>query len=255
MKFPKISIITPSLNQGKFIEQTIKSVLSQKYPNLEYIIVDGGSTDSTLRILRKYSKQIKWTSEKDKGQADAINKGMRMAKGDIIAYINSDDYYLPNTFSAVADFFNRNKDAKWLTGDYIIVDEKGKKIQPSVTLYKKLLRFLGGKNILSIVNYIAQPSTFWKRSVVSDVGFFNDSLKYVFDYDYWMRIIRQYPLFRVTSHLSAFRIHSQAKGSLSFDKQFDEELKVLRTNTKNKLLIGLHLIHNSLIVQTYKLIK
>ncbi len=255
MTLPKISIITPSLNQSKFIEQTIKSVLNQNYPNLEYIVVDGGSVDSTIKILKKYSKQIKWVSEKDKGQADAINKGMRMAKGDIVAYINSDDYYLPGAFTKIADFFMKNSKAKWVTGDYIIVNEEDKKIQQSVTLYKRLMRFTISKNLLAIANYIAQPSTFWRESIFREIGFFDVSFEYVFDYDFWMRIIAKYPLFKIPSPLSAFRVHSRAKGSTGFARQFAEELLVTKRYEKNPITLSLHKLHNQAIVGMYNLIK
>ena len=104
-KYPKISIITPSFNQGKFIRDTIESVLNQNYPNLEYFIIDGGSSDNTLDVLRQNQGYLTWVSEKDNGQADAINKGIRMSTGEIITFINSDDYYLPNTLFKVADLF------------------------------------------------------------------------------------------------------------------------------------------------------
>ena len=105
----KLSIITPSFNQGVFIKETIDSILSQGYAQLEYIVVDGGSTDNTVEILKSYGDKIKWVSEKDNGQADAINKGLKMATGDIVAFINSDDYYLPNALHAVNDFFSESK--------------------------------------------------------------------------------------------------------------------------------------------------
>ena len=107
-KNPKISLVTPSFNQGQYIEETIKSVLGQKYPNLEYLVEDGGSTDGTLRIFKKYTKGIRWTSQKDKGQSDALNHGFRKTTGEIVAYLNSDDYLLPHALAKVAVFFRKN---------------------------------------------------------------------------------------------------------------------------------------------------
>ena len=158
MSSMKISVITPSFNQGRFIEQTIKSVLNQRYPDLEYIVIDGGSTDNTLEILRKYSDKIMWVSEKDKGQSSAINKGIRMATGDILAFLNSDDLYLPHTLKTVADFFKKNQKASWASGDYHIIDSRGRKIRKYVVVYKRLLRLFSLYPVLKIMNYITTLS-------------------------------------------------------------------------------------------------
>ena len=122
-KIMKISIITPSYNQAQFIERTILSVLNQDYKDIEYIIMDGGSTDGTVEILKKYSDHIIWKSEKDNGQSDAINKGLKMATGDIVAYLNSDDTYQPGAFKEVATFFEKNPDKKWVYGKCLIINE------------------------------------------------------------------------------------------------------------------------------------
>lgn len=255
MVYPKLSIITPSYNQGSFIEQTITSILDQNYPNLEYIVVDGGSTDKTVTILKKYSKRIKWISEKDNGQADAINKGVRMSTGDIIGYINSDDYYLPNAFERVAEIFIKNKNLQWMTGEYIVVNEKGKKIHSLIVGYKRMWRFFGNTTILSILNFLAQPSTFWRKEVVKKIGLFDTSLKYAFDYDFWLRLSKNFQLYKLTTPLSAFRIHSQAKGTKSYKKQFAEELQVVNRYTKNSVILFLHNLHNHLTVGVYNVIK
>ena len=113
---PRISVVTPSYNQGNFVEETIQSVLDQGYPNLEYIVMDGGSTDGTLDILRKYEKRLVWKSERDRGQSDALNKGFRMASGDIFSFINSDDVYEPGALHKVGRFFVDHPQASWLTG-------------------------------------------------------------------------------------------------------------------------------------------
>src|SRR5215468_10026487 len=112
---PKLSIVTPSFNQGRFLEETIRSVLTQNYPNLEYIIIDGGSTDETVDVIRKYQDKVNyWVSEKDRGQVDAINKGIEKCTGDIFGFINSDDVYLPGTFSAVIEHFQANPKSEWV---------------------------------------------------------------------------------------------------------------------------------------------
>ncbi len=251
----KISIITPSFNQGQFIEQTIQSVLSQNYPNLEYIVMDGGSTDNTLDILKKYEDKLKWFSEKDKGQSDAINKGLKMAYGDIVAWLNSDDYYLPGTLAKVATFFDKNSQAKWVSGDYQIVDEKGKDIHSFVIGYKRLLRLFNSYSTLSFANYIIQPSTFWRRELISEIGYLNEEYRYCMDYDLWLRFMKNYPLHIIPSPLSAFRVHSTSKGGVEYEKQFDEELQIAKKNNTSELLYKLHKIHNDLISFVYSLVK
>lgn len=253
--YPKISIITPSFNQGHFIKETIDSVLSQKYPNVEYIVMDGGSTDDTVSILKSYGKKIIWSSKKDKGQTNAINTGMKKATGEILAYLNSDDVYLPNTLHTVAEYFMSNPDAQWLTGDYFIIDEHGNKIQSLIASYKKLLRNFPNKTTLTIANFIIQPSTFWRKPVMKKLGFFNESLHYCMDFEYWMRIIEKYPLHILPNHFSLFRIHGNSKGGSLYKKQFLEEHTVVTTYTSNILLRAIHKLHATLIVLVYTIIK
>ncbi|MBI4973189.1 glycosyltransferase [Candidatus Roizmanbacteria bacterium] len=251
----KISIVTPSFNQGQYIEQTIQSVLNQNYSNLEYIVMDGGSTDNTLSILKKYEGKLKWFSEKDKGQSDAINKGLKMATGDVVAWLNSDDYYLPDTLQKVADEFERNMKVQWVTGDYIIVDEKRKQIQSFVSSYKSLLRKQPTFNMLSFANFIIQPSTFWKREMLKKIGYLREEYHLCMDYDLWLRLMRSSPPSVITSPLSAFRIHGTSKGKLQYGIQFKEEVQVAKQYNHNGLIIFLHKIHNILINFVYQIIK
>lgn len=255
MKLPKISIITPSYNQGKFIRQTIESVLSQNYPNLEYIVMDGGSTDETISILKEYEGKIKWFSQKDKGQSDAINKGLKMATSDIVAWLNSDDYYMPGTLEKVGSYFAKHTEVQWVTGDYKIVDEQGKEIQSYVRIYKNILRALPFRPTLYIANYINQPSTFWRRKLLYEVGYINEQYHLCMDYDYWLRIYSKYPLSTLSGPLSAFRIHSTSKGKQLYAKQFEEEYDVAITNGSSRIQATLHAIHGKLINSIYSLIK
>lgn len=255
MNPPKITIITPSFNQGKFIEQTINSVLGQEYPNLEYIVIDGGSTDNTVSILKKYGKKIKWVSEKDKGQSDAINKGLKMATGDIVAWLNSDDYYLPGTLKRVAGYFASHPQAMWLSGDYQVIDEKGKDIHGFVVSYKRFLRRFSSFGMLSFANYIIQPSTFWRKEAMEEVGLINEGYRYCMDYDFWLRLMKKYPLHNIPDPLSAFRIHGESKGGSQYKKQFKEELDVTRANNPLRILNLLHKFHNILIKFAYDYIK
>jgi len=247
----KISIITPSFNQGKFIEETIQSVLGQKYPNLEYIVVDGGSTDNTRKILKKYTGKMIWISEKDKGQSDAINKGMRMATGDVMAFLNSDDLYAKRTLYKVARFFTDHPKAQWVSGDYFIINQKKKKIRSFVRWYKRFLRLFSSYPLLRLTNYVIQPSTFWRRNVYENVGEFDVGLPYEMDYDYWLRIGEKYRLFHLEDALSFFRLHDASKSGFQYEKQFKEEIRVLEKHHISALVIFLHKIHNAVIVFVY----
>lgn len=252
---PKISVITPSFNQGHLIEETIKSVLNQNYSNLEYIIMDGGSTDETVKILKKYQNQLTYVSKKDKGQTDAINKGIKKSSGEILMYLNSDDVMLPNTLNTVAEYFLSHPEAQWLTGDYFIIDGDGKKIQSFVANYKKILRQFPYFNVLSVANFIIQPSTFWRRRLIKEIGFFDEGLHLCMDYDYWMRTIRKHPLHVLPNHFSLFRIHGTSKGGTQYKKQFNEEHEVMLRYVNNPLLKIIHKLHALLIVIIYKIIK
>lgn len=254
-KLPTISIITPSFNQGQYIKETIDSVLAQHYPNLEYWVIDGKSKDSTVEILRSFGTRINWISEKDQGQTEAINKGLKLVTGDIVAYINSDDLYLTGTFSRVAQYFSKNKKAQWLTGDYEIIDEKGVKIQSWITAYKRFLRAKSTFARLAVANFIPQPSTFWRKDVIREIGEFDASLKYCMDYDLWLRAIQKYPLHVIDKKLSQFRIHKSAKGVTQYKQQFREELDVAKRYTSDTILLGLHKLHADTTVWGYSLIK
>ena len=249
-----ISIIIPSYNQGNFINQTINSLLDQQYPDLEIIIFDGGSTDNTLDVLESYQNNIQWFSEKDNGQSDALNKGLHLAKGDIIGYLNSDDYLLPGSLQTISNTFLRTN-ALWVSGDAIIVDENSRQIQRSVRFYKNLLRKLPFKSFFYITNYLIQPSTFWNRRALDLVGFFDENLHYCMDYEYWLRLLKNEQPTLINDPLSAFRIHSKSKGGMHYREQIDEELKMLNQYTDSKFLKLLHKAHSSIIIIFYRFLK
>lgn len=253
--YPRIGVVTPSYNQGSFIGETIDSVLSQNYPNLDYWIIDGGSTDDTTNILKSYGDRIKWISEQDRGQGHALNKGFRRIDGDVVAFLNSDDLYLPHTLSSVAHYFHDHPDAMWLTGDHAIIDGKGQAVQGYVVKYKRMLRKQPSFRSLAVANYVVQPSTFWRRGLLEEIGFFDESLHYCFDYDFWLRAIGRHPLHVINEPLSLFRVHGRSKGGTEFPRQFAEEHEVLRRHTSSKGLLALHRLHAALIVFTYNLIK
>jgi glycosyltransferase involved in cell wall biosynthesis len=203
----KFSIITPSFNQAAYLEETIVSVLEQRYPDLEYIVIDGGSRDGSVDIIRKYEKHLTyWVSEKDKGQSDAINKGFRRATGDAIAWLNSDDLYPPGTLNLVADLF-RDEAIDAISGHVQIVDAAGR----SPVIYRG---HYGGRAALAKYwkGYMMhQPSIFWRRKVYQAVGELDESLYYTMDFDYWLRISEQFSFHNVDKVLSIARAHAEAK--------------------------------------------
>ena len=254
---PKISIITPSLNQAPFIEETILSVLNQTYDNLEYIVVDGLSEDGTVSILEKYSDKIIWVSEKDTGQTNAINKGIRMASGEIIGYLNSDDILLPNTLKIVGESFAKNPDTMWATGKSFIIDEDGKHIRKLITVYKNVhLRMHNFKSLL-VADYISQPATFWRREVIKEIGYLDENLHYVMDYEYWLRTYQKFKPIFINTYLAGFRIHQSSKTTEGSHTQryLDEEKKIIGQYAQSRLLQWLNQLHRFLTNMIYSLIN
>jgi glycosyltransferase involved in cell wall biosynthesis len=202
---PKISIVTPSFNQGQFLEETIMSVLNQNYANLEYIIIDGGSTDETAGVIRRYEDRLAyWISEKDRGQVHAINKGLEQATGDIFAFINSDDVYLPGAFAAVAEHFEAYPQSEWVCGDTIMFGE-GHSTELIQSVVPK-----SAAHCLSWAYTAAQPGHFWKRELVE--GGFDESWPYDFDHDLYVRLLLAgHTCEHIPLPFAAYRLHAVSK--------------------------------------------
>jgi len=257
MSLPKISVVTPSYNQAKYIKTTIDSVLSQNYPNLEYIVMDGGSTDGTIEILKSYGKKISWISEKDHGQTHAINKGLSRSTGEVLAYLNSDDIYLPGALKRVGEYFLKTN-ADWITGDCIVIDELGKPRHGNwlIAGYKRLLMKLYSRTTLMLADsMLPQPSTFWSRRAWKKVGKLNENYHYVMDYDYWLRLSKHYRPNDLKVAISGFRAQPDSKSETSRPKLMAEGDLALVNNGAKSWQLALHRTHSWVVRQIYNLLK
>jgi len=202
---PLVSIVTPSFNQSAYLEQTMMSVLNQDYPHIEYIVIDGSSTDASVDIIKKYSSRLAfWTSERDRGQADAINKGTARARGEIMAWLNSDDYYLPGAISAAVKVFEQNPDAVLIYGDMLAVDENGETIN---TL--KYQQF--SLEDLLCFQIIGQPAVFLRRDAFEKAGRLDTTFHFLLDHQLWIKIAAQGKILHAPQTWSAARYHAEAK--------------------------------------------
>ena len=202
---PLVSIITPSYNQAPYLQQTMQSVLEQDYPNIEYIVVDGGSTDSSVEVIKKYADQLAyWISERDSGQAEAINKGFARANGEILAWLNSDDYYMLNTISVAVRCFEQNPDVVMVYGDMLAVDGEGQNI--NVLKYKQLTL-----EDLLCFQIVGQPSVFFRRSALEKTGWLDPTFNFMLDHHLWIRLAQQGRILHIPQVWSAARYHPLAK--------------------------------------------
>jgi glycosyltransferase involved in cell wall biosynthesis len=199
---PLVSIVTPTFDRAPLLRHTMASVRRQTYPNIEHVVVDGGSNDGTLDLLRaeEGSYPLRWISEPDEGMYHAINKGLRMARGDILAYLNSDDLYLPWTIETVVEAFERHPEAGFVFGDALAVDDEDGRTQ----LYLMLPFDL---DYVRRAGFIAQPAVFWRRRVFEDVGPLDERIRYVADCDYWMRSGASHRFVKVNEFLAVERNH------------------------------------------------
>jgi len=223
---PFVSIITPSYNQGRFLEQTILSVLEQDYPDIEYIIIDGRSTDNSLEIIQHFADQLAyWESQPDHGQANAINKGLRRSQGEILGWLNSDDLLAPGAVRKVVQVFLNNPDVDVVYGRLERIDEQGRLI-PTPRLPKDRIEFR--KDLVINECLVNQPGSFWRRSIMDEVGLLNEELVYNLDYEYWIRLALQGANFmKLPDIVASFRLSSKSKTVQHTAAMAEEQLQIL----------------------------
>ena len=213
----RISIITPSFNQAAFLARTAQSILSQSGDfDLQWIVIDGESTDGTKDLLASlHDPRLTWSSEPDRGQSHAINKGLAMADGDVVAWLNSDDLYKPGAFAAVAGAFSSQPEAQWLVGRYEVIDASDNVIRNLIVRYKhRGLRRYRYRKLLR-ENFISQPSVFWRRDFGREIGPLDESLHWTMDYDLWLRMGSRCDPLILSDVLSQFRLHVKASPAKS----------------------------------------
>ncbi len=222
----KISIVTPVRNAEKFIRRTMDSIHGQKGDfELEHIVCDGLSTDGTLEILKEYPA-ARVISRKDGGPFNAINYGMDLATGDIGAWLNADDVYMPGALQKVAVFFERHPACRWLYGNCPIIDADDREIRKAITAYKELIGFLYSRNVLLCENFINQPATFWRMDLWREIGGLSSVYKAAWDYELWLKMSEAAPARHIRSDLAGFRRHGESISERFYEKQFAEELEI-----------------------------
>lgn len=222
--YPKISIVTPSYNQGRFLEETILSVIDQNYPNLEYIIIDGGSADNSVDIIKKYEKHLAyWVSEKDNGQTHAINKGFSRASGEILNWLNSDDMLSENALQLVAEETIKNPSADFFYGDFKVIDNSGKEVFTRKSPPYNFYSLIYGRQLS------CQPAVFFRKRVLDKIGYLDESLKFCMDIEFWIRAaINKSSFCQILQPLAIARMHPDAKTSLMQHTLYQEHKDILK---------------------------
>ncbi|MEA2289288.1 MAG: hypothetical protein QOD55_1285 [Solirubrobacteraceae bacterium] len=221
------SIVTPSLNAEATIAEALASVHGQGYGAVEHVVVDGGSTDRTMEIVRA-APGVRWVSEPDRGLSDAMNKGIRMAANDVVGWLNADDLYTPGALARVAEAFERRPDALWATGRCLIIDGDGREIRRGVSRYKDALLRRWSYPLHLTQNFVSAPSTFVRRRAFDLVGAFDERYRYSMDYDLWLRLGRHSPPVVIDAPLACFRMVEGTLSMSGFERQFDEHLQNAR---------------------------
>lgn len=254
----RVSIVTPSFNQANFLARTARSVLSQTGDfDLKWIVIDGGSGDGTVELLKSLNDpRLSWVSEKDRGQAHALNKGLQAVNGDVIGWLNSDDLYLPGAIATAVDALHRDPTAQWIVGSYQIIDESDNVIRPSVSRYKeRALRKYRFRSLLR-ENFISQPAVFWRNEFGRRIGAVDESLHWTMDYDLWLRMGRACDPLIIPRPLAQFRLYDSSKSGKFDRRQFDEQYQVAsRYFDGDRMSRFLHRVNVEKIVWVYRVMR
>lgn len=250
----KVSVVTPSYNQAPFIERTIRSVLEQRGDfQLDYQVMDGGSNDGTLEVLRRYDGRVRWVSEPDRGQAHALNKGFATATGDVLAWLNSDDVYAPGAVDAAVRAL-RETGARWCFGDCDIVDEHDRPVRSAIARYKSWVSRRYSRRRLVGRNFIPQPAVFFRRDLLEEVRGVDESLRYAMDYDLWLRFARVAEPAFVPRVLARFRWQERSITASGYAAGAWECFGVARRRAegRERLALPQHLAHVAAEVAVYR---
>ena len=229
-RLPLVSIVTPSLNQGRFIEATIRSVREQDYPAIEHLVLDGGSRDETLDLLARYAPPLRWLSEPDGGQTQAINRGFRMASGEILSWLNADDLLLPGAVRAVVEAFQDAPGAMMVYGDGRLIDEAGRAMAPF-----RYTEPFNWRRLVEVHDYILQPAAFVRRRALEAVDYLDERLEWAMDWDLWIRIGRRFPVHYLPVPLAEARIHRDSKTSRAGLSKLVEMHRIVRPHSRRRV--------------------
>jgi glycosyltransferase involved in cell wall biosynthesis len=255
VELPSISIVTPCLNAAATIEECLASVREQGYPSLEHIVVDGGSTDGTLELLER-AEGIRYVSEPDEGRPDAVNKGVLMASGEVIGFLNADDRYEPGALQAAGEALAARRDAMWLTGYCRIVDGAGEEIREPVTRYKNFLLRRFSFPLYLTQNFVSDPATFVRREALDAVGPLDNRYRISHDYDLWLRVARRWEPIVLERYLSSFRMVEGTLSMAGFERQFREHEEVARLRADgHRLPVVANAVMSRLIVAVYRVMR
>lgn len=222
-KFPRITVVTPSYNQAEFLEATIQSVLDQNYPNLEYLVIDGGSTDGSVDIIKKYQSKISyWMSEPDGGQVEAINKGLRLATGDWVTWQNSDDIFYLNAFSGLAKAIPRHPKADLIIGNMMLIDRQGQNLRDVHYVTPSYNAMLAEGMVLT------NQAAFWRCSVHQEVGYLDETLNCSFDFEWFLRLLKAKRAAHVNEMWGCYRLHEETKTHMLVNCFAEERERILR---------------------------